>query len=86
MASDPPVGMTREAFIAKWRVHLAGLALYGVATEATGGPLVRAARALEIPGQVESLLSKMFDSLQPPPPKLPSANGKPAQQPERTTK
>jgi hypothetical protein len=55
--------MTREAFVRKWRVHLAGLALFGVASEVKDGPLARAAKVLEIPAEAERLLGMMFDDM-----------------------
>ena len=55
--------MTQEAFIAKWKTSLAGLALFGVASETKDGPIKRAAYILEIPAQVEGLLKRMYDDL-----------------------
>ena len=37
---------TKEDFIKRWRNHLAGMALYGVASETRDGPLVRASKVL----------------------------------------
>lgn len=76
--------MTRQEFVRKWRIQLAGLALYGIANEAKGGPLQRAAHALEVPGQVERLLNDLYDDLAPkePAPPRPAANGVP-KAPER---
>lgn len=54
---------TKEEFVRKWRYSLAGLALYGLTSEATGGPLKRAAHALEVAGEVERLLSLLYDDL-----------------------
>lgn len=54
---------TKEEFISRWKCHLAGLALFGVASETKDGPMVRAAKVLEIPGQVERLLGQMYADL-----------------------
>lgn len=54
---------TREEFIARWRCHLAGLALFGVASDQQDGPLKRASKVLEIPAQVEKLLGQMYADL-----------------------
>jgi hypothetical protein len=55
--------MTKEAFVRKWRNHLAGLALYGVASEHRDGPLARAAKVMDIPAEVERLLGLMHADL-----------------------
>ncbi len=55
--------MNKDAFIARWKKHMAGLALYGVASETRDGPLARAAKVLDIPAEVESLLGKMYDDV-----------------------
>jgi hypothetical protein len=67
--------MTRVEFLKKWRHHLAGLALYGSVSAQTEGPLARAARAYDIPAEVENLLLKMYDDLVRPRPALPPTNG-----------
>lgn len=57
---------TREEFVARWRSHVAGLALYGLIAELSTPAdrrLSQANRALEIPGQVERLLGQMYDDL-----------------------
>lgn len=51
---------TKEEFVARWRCHLAGLALFGIASETKDGPMVRASKVLEIPAQVEKLLGQMY--------------------------
>jgi hypothetical protein len=56
---------SRDEFIRRWRTHLAGLALYGVASEMKDGLLVRAGRVLEIPAEVERLLGLMYDGVLP---------------------
>jgi hypothetical protein len=63
LATTP--AQTREEFVRRWRTHLAGLALYGVASEMKDGLLVRAGRVLEIPAEVERLLGLMYDGLLP---------------------
>lgn len=55
--------MSRDEFIRKWKCHLAGLALYGIAFEAKEGPLARAGRALEVPAEVERLLRLIYADL-----------------------
>lgn len=57
---------TKEEFVARWRNHVAGLALYGLIAELNAPGQRRisdAGRALEIPGQVERLLGQMYDDL-----------------------
>ena len=54
---------TREEFISRWRCHLAGLALFGVASETKDGAMVRASKVLDIPAQVEKLLGQMYADL-----------------------
>lgn len=75
----PPLAMTREAFIARWRRNLAGLALFGVASDVKDSPLKRAAYALDIPAEVERLLGQLYDDLAPKelPAAAPHANGTP---------
>lgn len=73
--------MSREDFVKRWRNHIAGLALFGVASEAKDGPLARAAKILEIPAEVERILGMMHDSLAPKEepaalPARPQTNGK----------
>jgi hypothetical protein len=53
--------MTRDQFVARWKNHLAGMALFGAVSELRDGPLARAAKVMDIPAAVESLLGKMFD-------------------------
>lgn len=57
--------MKRDEFIARWRCHLAGLALCGTASEIRDGPLARASRVLEIPAEVDRLLAQMYADLAP---------------------
>ena len=52
--------MTEDEFFKRWRLPLAGLALCGLAVEAKGGPLERAANALELPETVEKFLRAMW--------------------------
>lgn len=75
---------TRQQFIDLWKRHVAGMALFGVASEIQDGPIVRASKILEIPGEVERLLGRMFDDLTAEPAKpiesarpAPLANGQP---------
>jgi hypothetical protein len=67
---------TKEEFVARWRCHLAGLALFGVASDQQDGPLKRASKVLEIPAQVEKLLGQMYTDLtaEEPKPRL-AVNG-----------
>jgi hypothetical protein len=58
--------LSKEAFIKRWRTHLAGLALYGRIND-TKPALAKAETALEIPAQVEAVLSAMYEGLQLPP-------------------
>ncbi len=55
--------MNREAFINRWKKHLAGMALFGTVSERNDGPIVRASKILEIPAEVEKLLGQMWDDL-----------------------
>lgn len=63
--------MTKPQFVERWKLQLAGLALYGQATDGLPA-LQKAERALKIPEQVERLLAEMYDSL----PAQPAVNGK----------
>lgn len=56
---------SRDEFVRRWRAHVAGMALFGLASEVKDGPLVRANKILDIPQEVESLLGKMYDDLVP---------------------
>lgn len=67
---------TKDEWIARWRLQLAGLAMFGVVSDAKDGPLQRAARWMEIPAQVEKLLAQMYADLDPKPA---HTNGKPAE-------
>jgi hypothetical protein len=64
---------TKEEFVKHWRAHLAGLALFGVASEQKDGALVRATKILDIPAEVEALLGRMYDHVTKEPPKLMTA-------------
>ena len=78
--------MTRDEFIKRWRTHLAGLAIFGFASDSKDGPMVRATKILDIPADVERLAGKMFDDAQPDKPHepKPANNGQAAiQQPVR---
>jgi hypothetical protein len=55
------VTKTREQFVDRWKKHLAGMALFGVASETNDGALAMAGKILEIPGEVEQLLALMYD-------------------------
>jgi hypothetical protein len=61
--------MTKPEFIKHWRNHLAGLALFGAASEARLGTMERAARAMDIPDEVLKLLDRLYDDAQPAKPK-----------------
>ncbi len=54
---------SRAEFVDKFRCHVAGMALFGVASEAKDGPMVRASKTLDIPERVEVLLGQMWDWL-----------------------
>lgn len=53
----------KEAWVEKWKCHIAGMALFGTVEELSHNPIQRTARALKIPAQVEALLGKMFDDM-----------------------
>lgn len=55
--------MTKEEFVRRWKNHVAGMALFGMASERNDGPFVRAAKVFDIPKNVEDLLGKMYDDL-----------------------
>ena len=57
--------MSKDKFVERWKTQLAGLALFGVASEVHDGTMVRASKILEIPGQVEKLLAKLYEDAQP---------------------
>ncbi len=59
--------MSKDDFIRRFRVRMAGWGLYGVHTECVGGPLVRASRALDIPAEAEKFLGELFDAISPVP-------------------
>lgn len=55
--------MTCEEFVRRWRERVAGMALFGVASEVKDGPLARATYVLEIPERVEQLLTNMWNDI-----------------------
>lgn len=57
--------MDREAFVKKWRTHIAGMALFGVASDAKDGTMKRAAFALDIPAEVDRVLNLIYSDLAP---------------------
>ena len=78
--------MTREAFIQRWRDHLAGMALRGLVHDRDPRPIgehTAGAYALKIPERVDSLLERLWLDAQPQPSDKPPANGQP--QPVRKT-
>ena len=54
---------TRDEFVNAWKLTLAGLALFGVASERIDGPTVRAAKIWDVPNDVQRLIGIMYDSL-----------------------
>lgn len=54
---------TRDEFVRRWRLHIAGLALYGRYSEERDGLATRTARVLEIPAEVEKLLGMLWDDM-----------------------
>lgn len=54
---------SREQFIERWKKHLAGLALFGTASEKNDGPLVRASKIFDLPSEVTALLGMMYDDI-----------------------
>lgn len=56
---------TKEEFIRRWRNHLAGMALFGAVSDLRDGQMTRAAKILDIPGEVEKLLGQLWDDLNP---------------------
>ena len=72
---------TQAEFVDRWKCHLAGMALFGVASEVKDGPLLRAAKVLDIPARAEQLLRQMYDDLTAESPAGPhKANGSVNQQ------
>jgi hypothetical protein len=55
---------SRLEFRKKFQAHIAGLALFGAASEVKDSTLHRGARAMEIPGEVIALLDAMYDYLE----------------------
>ena len=53
----------RQVFIDKWKYHITGMALFGVASESQDGVLGRARKIHETPARVEELLGRMYDEL-----------------------
>ena len=73
--------MTKNEFIERWKRHVAGMALFGWASDRNDSNNERAQKLWDIPKQVEELLGKMFDDVQPkaaPAPATPAQNNKPA--------
>ncbi len=56
--------LSKEAFIEKWRNHIAGLALYGTISDLRDSPMTRATRHMQIPALVEKTLGQMYESIQ----------------------
>lgn len=54
---------SRAEFVERWKRTVAGMALFGLASEARDGLLARTAKILEIPDEVEALLGRMYDDL-----------------------
>lgn len=54
---------SKDEFVNRWKCHVAGLALFGVASEIKDGPLARASKIMDIPSQVEKLLAQMYADL-----------------------
>lgn len=55
--------LTKEQFVDAWKVHLAGLALFGSASDKNDGPFTRASKVWEIPANSENMLRQMYDSI-----------------------
>lgn len=55
--------MTKSQFIDAWKYHLAGLALFGVASEQVEGPLSRTRTIFKTTSEVEGLLARMHDAM-----------------------
>lgn len=64
---------TREQFIDRYKHRLAAMVLFMQTSERVDGPLARAARIFEMPGEIERLLGQMYDENAPAPA---SGNGK----------
>lgn len=54
---------SREEWMKRWRLHVAGLALFGRYSEEKDGLATRTAKILDIPSEVMKLLEKMYDDL-----------------------
>lgn len=54
---------TKQEFTNRWKHKLAGMALYGVASEVNDGPITRAGKIFDVPAEVERLLGMMYDEL-----------------------
>jgi len=68
--------MTKDEFRKRWRTKLAAMALFGVVSDTRDNVLHRAAHALDIPANVDSMLDMMYEDMNPPVPKPPpSVNG-----------
>lgn len=55
--------LSKEQFIEAWKVHIAGLALFGSSSDRDEGPFTRASKVWEIPKNSENMLSQMYDSI-----------------------
>lgn len=73
----------KAAFHRKWKHHLAALALYGMHTETTKGPLARASHAFEVVDSIESLLDDLFSDLIAKPAVIPEQPKQPEIRPEQ---
>lgn len=56
---------TRAEFVARWKYHLTGFALYGHATGKIENILERATRVHDLPAEVEKMLGQLWDDLKP---------------------
>lgn len=73
MSQDDRPRKSLDELRKRFRYHLAGMALYGMCTEAKGGPLDRAHHALEVPAEVDRLLEAIHKFYSEVP--TPSPNG-----------
>lgn len=55
--------VTKEEFRDRFRLQMAGIALYGLVTEMNGGVIAKTTHALAIPEMVEKVLGVMYDYL-----------------------
>lgn len=67
---------TKQEFIERWKKHVAGMAMFGMASERNDGPLLRASKLFELPAEVEKLLGQMYDDVTAVPKEIkPVVNG-----------